>query len=382
MKFIPFTFFIVLISVTQSFSQMKFQHGDWGELLEKAKSQGKIIFVDAYADWCGPCKMMDRDVFSDESVGEFFNTTFVNVKMDMEKGEGPGLAQLYNVRAYPTFLFIDGDGNLVHRGIGYQPAETFLALGAAAMDTENSIGSQERKFKRGDRDPEFLYNFAKAKIDMMDGSHTKIVEAYLDTQEDWTTEQSMELIFYAVEDVDSKMFEFFKDNKTSFENMFGVDYMEQKVQDIAVKNAYVGEAAPNFEQVENIIQQFYPALAQKTSAQMKINYYNASGDAPNFAQSVVDYFQKYPSDDYQELNSYAWAFYLSVDDKKMLKEAVKWAQQSVGLSAEYFNLDTLAALYAKLGKKGKAKKYGNKAIAMAKETGEDYSETQKLLDSL
>jgi thiol-disulfide isomerase/thioredoxin len=371
-----------MLVATTSFGQMKFAHGDWDDVLARAKSQDKIIFVDAYAEWCGPCKMMAKNVFTDEAVGEFYNDKFLNVKIDMEKGEGPGLAQRYEVRAYPTFLFVDGDGNLVHRGIGSQPAEAFIELGKSALNPDKRVGSLDRRFKKGDRDPDFLYNYAKAKIDLMDGNYKPVVEAYLETQEDWTSEKTIELIFHSVEDVNTKMFDFFVDNKVSFENIFGKDNMINKVQQIAVKSAYVGEAAPDFKAVEDIMAKFYPEEAQKTSAQMKLNYYGNAGDKEKFAQAAVDYFNKYPSDNYQELNSMAWSFYLSVEDKKMLKQAIKWAKKSVELNEGYANMDTLAALYSKLGKKGKTKKYVNKAIELAKATGEDYSETQKLLESL
>lgn len=381
MKFFNISFLLLLLTATTSFGQMKFAHGDWEDVLARAKSQDKIIFVDAYAEWCGPCKMMAKNVFSDEAVGDFYNDKFLNVKIDMEKGEGPGLAQRYEVRAYPTFLFVDGDGNLVHRGIGYQPSEVFMELGKSALNPDKRIGSLDRKFKKGDRDPDFLYNYAKAKIDLMDGDYKPVVAAYLETQEDWTSEKTMELIFHSVEEPNTKMFDFFVDNKVSFENIFGKDNMIQKVQQIAVKSAYVGEAAPDFKGAEDIMAKFYPEEAQKTSAQMKLNYYGNAGDKEKFAQSAVDFFHKYPSDNYQELNSIAWSFYLAVEDKKMLKQAVKWAKKSVELNEGYANMDTLAALYSKLGKKGKTKKYVNKAIELAKASGEDYSETQKLLES-
>lgn len=58
------------------------------------------------ASWCGPCKMMDRNVFVKKSVGDYYNSTFVNARFDMEKGEGIEIAQKYMVRSYPTYLFL------------------------------------------------------------------------------------------------------------------------------------------------------------------------------------------------------------------------------------------------------------------------------------
>lgn len=106
----------------------------WKEILAIAKKENKLIFLDAYATWCGPCKAMQRDVFTNEEVGKFYNEAFINVKMDMEKGEGVGLAETYSVMAYPTLLFINGDGEVVHKSVGGMDAKAFISLGTTALD--------------------------------------------------------------------------------------------------------------------------------------------------------------------------------------------------------------------------------------------------------
>ena len=72
---------------------IKFFEGTWEEALTLAKKEHKIIFVDAYTTWCGPCKQMAKDVFTQKEVGDFYNKSFINVKLDMEKGEGIGFSQ-------------------------------------------------------------------------------------------------------------------------------------------------------------------------------------------------------------------------------------------------------------------------------------------------
>lgn len=77
---------------------------------------------------------MANNVFPDERVGGFYNENFINYKLDMEKGEGPKIADNYKVTAYPTFLFIDGDGNVKHRVMGAQSAEEFIGSGKKAVE--------------------------------------------------------------------------------------------------------------------------------------------------------------------------------------------------------------------------------------------------------
>ncbi len=62
-----------------------FFNGTWKQALNKAKADKKIIFLDAYASWCGPCKVMARKTFRDASVAKFYNKNFINIAMDMEK---------------------------------------------------------------------------------------------------------------------------------------------------------------------------------------------------------------------------------------------------------------------------------------------------------
>lgn len=108
---------------------IQFADVSWREVLKKAKAEKKIIFLDAYASWCGPCKLLQKNVFTKKSVGDYYNDRFINVKMDMEKGEGPALAQIYPLEAYPTLLFIDGNGRVLKKVLGYQSPEDLITIG-------------------------------------------------------------------------------------------------------------------------------------------------------------------------------------------------------------------------------------------------------------
>ena len=110
-----------------------FFEGTWSEAQEAAKAEGKPIFLDAYASWCGPCKVLKSRVFTDASVGAYFNENFINVKMDMERGEGRKLAQQYRVQAYPSLYFIEADGSVVKQAVGYHSSEQILALAKSAL---------------------------------------------------------------------------------------------------------------------------------------------------------------------------------------------------------------------------------------------------------
>lgn len=91
-------------------------------LLDQAKAERKLVFIDFYTDWCLPCRLMERDVFMDKELGAFFNKNFINYKVDGEKGNGVNLVQIFSVKAYPTLLFLNDKGQVLERkeGAAYQ----------------------------------------------------------------------------------------------------------------------------------------------------------------------------------------------------------------------------------------------------------------------
>jgi thiol:disulfide interchange protein len=96
--------------------------------IAKAKAENKFVLFDAYAAWCGPCKTMDKEVFTDKKVADYLNAKFVTIRVDMEKGEGPDLAKKYkSINGYPSLLFLDSSGIPVKTLLGSREADEFLA---------------------------------------------------------------------------------------------------------------------------------------------------------------------------------------------------------------------------------------------------------------
>lgn len=108
---------------------IKFMEANWANALKEAQKQNKLIFLDAYTSWCGPCKMLKSNTFTDKEAGEFYNKNFINVAIDMEKGDGPSLAGKYGVNAYPTLIFADASGKMVAYTKGYIDAIQLIEFG-------------------------------------------------------------------------------------------------------------------------------------------------------------------------------------------------------------------------------------------------------------
>jgi thiol:disulfide interchange protein len=132
-------FMLMILWVSVAFTQknIQFFQGSWKDALEQAAKEDKPIFVDAYTVWCGPCKYMANYVFTVDSVAEYYNQHFINYKIDMERGEGPAFASQYRVTAYPTLLYINSKGKVIHRVLGAKSPDQFLQEGRRAMMVYN-----------------------------------------------------------------------------------------------------------------------------------------------------------------------------------------------------------------------------------------------------
>ena len=359
-----------------------FSKADWNTVLAEAKADNKIIFVDAYTTWCGPCKQMSARVFTQDEVGKHFNANFINVKMDMEGPQGRKLARQYRVMVYPTLLFVNGDGEVVHRSAGYQNAEQLISLSKAALDPAQQFAGLKRRFQQGDDDPEFLYTYLLAAADAMDPTAGPALEAYLDTQADWATDENRALVYRFTEDLDSRLFQYLIKNRPAFERQLGEEAVTRKIEYLLQTNLY-NNPDVDPDQVAKVLGRIYPGpKSEQMTDRFKLDYYQSKGQPEKFAQAGFDYIEKYGATDADLLNNIAWTIYESDVAKKTNKRALKMALQAVELDYNYYNTDTVAALYTKLRKKGKAKAWIAKAIAQGKEEGEDTGETERLLERL
>jgi len=107
---------------------------DWAKTTQTAKEQHKLIFLDLYATWCGPCRMLRKNTFSNKEVAALFNSNFINASIDVEKGIGITLAEKYNVSMLPTLVIADSEGNPILYTTGYMEPKELLSFAKAALD--------------------------------------------------------------------------------------------------------------------------------------------------------------------------------------------------------------------------------------------------------
>lgn len=123
----------VVTSNKTATSGIDFHTGTWAEALDLAKKERKLVFLDISASWCGPCKALKNNTFPNAEVGEYYNSNFISVLVDGEKGEGKELARKFNISGYPTMIFLNSDGEIIARTSGYRDPAELINLGKEVL---------------------------------------------------------------------------------------------------------------------------------------------------------------------------------------------------------------------------------------------------------
>lgn len=340
-----------------------FFEGTIKEAQELAAKEHKIIFMDAYTSWCGPCKRMASEVFTAAEVGKFYNKHFVNIKVDMEKGEGPELAGKYRVSSYPTLLFIDSKGEVVHSGKGGRPIDQFIGLGKEALGKNDKSGEFEKEYEAGKREPTLLRAYAYALLNSAKPS-LKVANEYVKSQENMSTPENLEFLFDFSIESDSKIFELALQNKTAITKLKSDDLFSEKVReacDATVDKAIEFKLKSLVEEAKNNMKAANPSFFKEYSLLADIKYTSGVGEMEEYGSLTDKYLSKYAAKDAPTLHRYALSFLLNTDEKKLLEKAEKWAKQATALDYNQQYLKTHAGLLQKLGRTEDAEKLIKKA---------------------
>ncbi len=159
-----FITFLALTVTLGVMAQTQFRKLTFDEALAAGKAEGKPIFIDFHTSWCGPCKMMNKQVFPQKVVGDFLNNAFVCVQLDAEK-EAPEQAKRYKIDAYPTMIVVDGDGNEIYRKVGANlNPESFVSEVKSGTDPELTPDKVKAKYEAGERTAEVVSTYAEQLI--------------------------------------------------------------------------------------------------------------------------------------------------------------------------------------------------------------------------
>lgn len=331
-------------------SGIKFEHTSWQEVIKKAKSENKLIFIDAYTTWCGPCKVMAKNVFTDTEVGTFFNQNFINVKLDMEKEPGLSLKSKLNVTAYPTLIFIDANENIEHKAVGSMPKADFLKFGNEVLGGAMKLSDYNEAYQKdGVTNFKFLVDYLKMLKSA--GENAKLKQVVLDYFEKLESSKLLakdnwNLFKEYIHNTDNKAFQYLLTNRTQFESSFGEKEVGEKIYFTFLRQGNQlcdktesGDFSLNQDrksQFESDLDKFNIKDKAKVLAYSEISTARNLEDWKTFVSLVSKNLESGLIDKgVMSLYNYALPINRATEDKELRAEAAKWCD--MGLATE--NLD-------------------------------------------
>ncbi len=364
------------------------------QALDKAKKENKLLYIDFFTTWCGPCKIMAKNYFPTDEAGEVFNTDFISLKVDAEKGEGMQLAKKYEVRGYPTSMFLDPtDASVVHVFVGCPSDLTaFIKIGKDAMAEYKDPMTMEEYiaiYDKGDYDEAFIFALIE-KANRRQIENTPYLETYYGLVEDkLVPDSAMQLLYEQKANSQTKFYGYVDKNfgKTSNQEMGKVimgniaynDMMTALQTDnrelYNTAKSYFKKYNPEFYDIatyqieskwyrddpvelKKTIVTFGDNLYQKNEKELKAEdkkqlenakfqireQLESMGIADDQIDSLVQVnLQKQPNlqhlstlQNAQGLNQAAWSVYENYsDDKTLTTTAEKWAKRASELALKY-----------------------------------------------
>lgn len=235
-KFLLMVTILIGLAVTSNAQNRKIafdENEPWKSVVEKAIKADRPIFMDCYTDWCGPCKMLDRNVFSNDQIADYYNEKFINAKYDMEKGEGPSLKDKYGISAYPTLLFIDPKTEqVIHRVVGAGSVEHMMEQAKIAVDPANNLAGIKAAFEAGEKNAAQLAEYMQAlRRAGMSAEQNRVTIEYLEgmTLDDFIKEENWKLFESYVTDPLSIPAQMVFANRRAFSQTVGAEKVNSKL---------------------------------------------------------------------------------------------------------------------------------------------------------
>lgn len=349
---------------------ISFYKGTWEEALAEAKKQDKIIFVDAYAVWCGPCKRMSKNVFPHDKVGQFYNKNFINMKLDMERGEGLKFRKQYPVSAFPTLFYIDYTGELVMKVKGAQDVEGFIKLGQNALKKIDRSGLYAEAYDKGDRDPELVYNYVKA-LNKAGKPSLKIANEYIRSQKNLKTPENLKFLLEAASQADSRLFGLMIEHRKEIEAVTSREEVQTRILDASratADKAIEFKSKDLLTEAHDAMKKHYPEMAKSFMYQTEMGYCLSQGEVGEYLDACKNYAKKVLKNDPDELSTLAIQISSNFKaEARAKKQAESFASLAAKKSMNYRHWLNYASILNRNGKQAEAVEAAKTSLELVKD---------------
>jgi thioredoxin-related protein len=376
---------------------------NWDEVKVRAKKENKYIFIDCFTTWCGPCKKMDKEVYANDSVGNYFNKNFIALKIQMDSTKNDSkeiqawhpfaesLQKTYEIKSFPTFLFFSPDGIIVHRAIAYYPVKSFIKLSKDALDTNYQVYTLLGKYNSGRLEPNkylFLADNISRKLDDQELSkkigHDYLINyLYKQSAQEIISRENLDVIARYIKSSNEKGFKIIYNNPRLVDSVYSRNDFSQLIIDRvitdeiikpAIDKAQMNKFEPNWSFLYGkIVKKFNAKVAFRCINNSKFNW---AVDKQDFTTAMDLYIERIdklginPSfSSYAALNNIVYnLFFYHAQNNKQIEKPIKWMESILrdSVPGKQIIMDTYANLLYKVGQVKEAIYWEEKALDLEK----------------
>jgi len=367
---------------------------NWEQVREKAKSEHKFIFIDCFATWCGPCKMMDSKTYVDEEVGRVVNEGFLSIKVQCDSSRNDGdviksqyadahrIVEEFKINAFPTFLFFSPDGNLVHKDMGFSPPNEFIEVVTAAKNPNEQYYTQIALYRSGGLGYEKMPVIAATArkfgdLEIYREICNKYVKEYLNQLPD-SAFRGKDILDNLVDNApflstDDRIFKWVLTHQDMADSIVGEKNVASWLTNSVIYKAIVEPTivkakqtgkSPDWIGITNEITSRYgKEHATETILKGKMGWFEYEKDWENYFAAGIERIENARLDEISQnltmLNNFAFEIFQRSNDRTKLETALSWMRLPEGSALNTMPhagtfLDTKANLLYKLGRKDEA----------------------------
>lgn len=380
-------FLLMLLSIIlRVYSQPLFRELSYAEALQKSGAESKPVFLMCYTTWCGHCKKMKEEIFTDSSVAAFYTAHFICIKSDMEAGEGISLHNKFAVKMYPTFIFLDKNGTTLYRLMGEFKPEELIEQAKNALTPNKQLPYLQQVFEDDPSSAEKCYAYLMAlRRGAMD--YSTVATKYFSTKKDsdLLNEINWKIIANGVSDINAPQFQFVLKHQPEFSAIASPGRVQRKISNIVM------ETLSPLVQAKDTIAYFHKRASAVAIRNYKVDslvflmdkeIYEQTFNWEGYKNTCLSGAKKFAWNDYHQLRDMADVFYKNISESIPLSQAALWVQHSTEMNQEYSAFLLGARLFQKTGNKSSAAVMAQQGRELALKNGWDTSEADQLLAQL
>lgn len=354
--FLTFTLLSGIFSVNGQivFTDIKSEN-DWNNAFKAARDSGKLVFLDIYATWCGPCKYLESAIYPDSALGDYYNQEFVNLKLDGESPFGRLMARKFRLNSYPTMYYLESNENLITSIIGVRQADVLLTLGGEIVMGIEKFASFPSRMEENSLTAAELQEYYDhlIKIEQKEGAArvsgymTEAMEA-----SDILSPEFKSLVLGSPVDINSPVFRVVDDSLDFVKTIWSPEEVSKYYENVYNQSLVKAIEQRNDTLVDKLVNDFLPSYLEGDSAELEQGafvtrkiFLSNINNWEGLNKLVVDRMsatEKRDSFLYQQAYEIITGQYQSIDAQKL---ALNWMLLASVLNPNFDNLFMTSYLY-------------------------------------